>query len=232
MRFTISLVTAIASGSGALAEPTTAHPRSATISGPEITAQPLELRDLIGDPTQWYQVQTTAKPDDSLLIGLRNFTQRDGDVDTYYFECINAPYTVISGYGGCGRDDLYTSCSSNVAAGIDGDKIICTKRGSICVTYSIFDDLDATSFTPFLGCGDPGATNLELARTWTGSADNQATKPPESSSDISPTTNSGEIQSSGTADAQPTENNAGCRQGSTAHLQVWFGLLLVGALLK
>ncbi|KAH7219727.1 hypothetical protein DER44DRAFT_879588 [Fusarium oxysporum] len=232
MRFTISLFTAIASGSGALAEPTTAHPRSATISGPEITAQPLELRDLIGDPTQWYQVQTTAKPDDSLLIGLRNFTQRDGDVDTYYFECINAPYTVISGYGGCGRDDLYTSCSSNVAAGIDGDKIICTKRGSICVTYSIFDDLDATSFTPFLGCGDAGATNLELARTWTGSADNQATKPPESSSDISPTTDSGEIQSSGTADAQPTENNAGCRQGPTAHLHVWFGLLLVGALLK
>ncbi|KAM0075301.1 hypothetical protein ACKRZS_012646 [Fusarium odoratissimum] len=221
MRFTNSLITAIASGSGALAEPTTAHPRSATISGPEITAQPLELRDLIGDPTQWYQVQTTAKPDDSLLIGLRNFTQRDGDVDTF-----------ISGYGGCGRDDLYTSCSSNVAAGIDGDKIICTKRGSICVTYSVFDDLDATSFTPFLGCGDPGATNLELARTWTGSADNQATKPPESSSDISPTTNSGEIQSSGTADAQPTENNAGCRQGPTAHLQVWFGLLLVGALLK
>lgn len=105
-----------------------------------------------------------------------------------------------------------------------------TKRGSICVTYSIFDDLDATTFTPFLGCGDQGATNLELARTWTGSADAQATKPPGSTLDISPTSDSGEVQSSGTADAEPTETNAGFRKGPTAYLQVWMGLLLVGAL--
>ena len=82
MRLTISLIAAIASGSAALVEPTIAHPRSTVQSGPEITAHPLEPRDIIGDPTQWYKVQTTAEPDDSLLIGLRNFTQDNGDVDT------------------------------------------------------------------------------------------------------------------------------------------------------
>ena len=80
MRLTISLIAAIASGSAALVEPTIAHPRSRVQSGPEITA--LEPRDIIGNPTQWYKVQTTAEPDDSLLIGLRNFNQDNGDVDT------------------------------------------------------------------------------------------------------------------------------------------------------
>ncbi|KAF5234539.1 hypothetical protein FAUST_7519 [Fusarium austroamericanum] len=229
MRLIISLVAAIASGSAALVEPTIAHPRSTVQSGPETTAHPLDPRDIIGDPTQWYKVQTTAEPEDSLLIGLRNYTQDNGDVDTYYFECVNAPYTVISGYGGCGRDDLYTACSSNVAAGIDGDRVICTKRGSICVTYSIFDDLDATKFTPFLGCGDR-ATNLELARTWTGSGVAETTKASVSSSDASTTTDSSGRQSSGTADAQPTETNAGCKQGPTSYLQMFIGLLLAGAL--
>ncbi|KAJ4111448.1 hypothetical protein NW768_011801 [Fusarium equiseti] len=229
MRFTISLIAAIASSSAALVEPTIAHPRSTVPSWPEITAHPLEPRDIIGDPTQWYKVQTTAEPDDSFLVGLRNFTQDNGDVDTYYFECVNAPYTVISGYGGCGRDDLYTSCSSNVAAGIDGDRVICTKRGSICVTYSIFDDLDATTFTPFLGCGDRGATNLELARTWTGSGVPQTTKFSGSSSDIGTTTDSSGRQSSGTADAQPTETNASCKWGPT-YLQLFIGLLLAGTI--
>ncbi|KAM5361390.1 hypothetical protein ACJA88_014483 [Fusarium oxysporum] len=226
MRFTLSLITAIAGST------TLVLAKSAITSGPEATAHPLEPRDVIGDPTQWYKVQTTAEPDDSLLIGLRNFTQRNGDVDTYYFECINAPYTVISGYGGCGRDDLYTSCSSNVAAGIDGDKIICTKGGSVCVTYSIFDDLDATTFTPFLGCGDQGTTNLELARTWTSSSDAEATKPPQSSSDASLTTDSSEMQSSGTAGAQPTKDNAGYMQGPTAYFQTFIGLLLVRVLIR
>jgi hypothetical protein len=105
-----------------------------------------------------------------------------------------------------------------------------TKRGAICVTYSIFDDLDATTFTPFLGCGDRGATKLELARTWTGSGVTQATKSLGSSSDLSRTTDSGESQSSGTADAQPTETNLSCKQGPTAYLKIWIGLLLVGAL--
>ncbi|KAH7174214.1 uncharacterized protein B0J16DRAFT_403799 [Fusarium flagelliforme] len=230
MRITISLFAVIASASAALAEPTTALPKSTVQSWPEITTHPLEPRELIGDSTQWYKVQTTAEPDDSLLIGLRNFTQDNGDVDTYYFECVNAPYTVISGYGGCGRDDLYTSCSSNVAAGIDGDRVICTKRGSICVTYSIFDDLDAATFTPFLGCGDRGTTNLELARTWTGSGVTQATESSESRSDTDPTTDSSEIQSSSTTDAQPTETNAGYKQGPTAYLHMLTGLLLAIAL--
>ncbi|KAI1073181.1 hypothetical protein LB507_010829 [Fusarium sp. FIESC RH6] len=230
MRHTISLMAAIASGSAVLVEPTIAHPRSTAQSGPEITAHPLEPRDIIGNPTQWYKVQTTAEPDDSLLIGLRNFTQDNGDVDTYYFECVNSPYTVISGYGGCGRDDLYTSCSSNVAVGIDGDRVICTKRGSLCVTYSIFDDLDATTFTPFLGCGDRGATNLELARTWTGSGVTETAKASGSSADISTTTDSSWRQSSDTDDAQPTETNASCKQEPTAYLQMFIGLLLASAL--
>ncbi|RFN45630.1 hypothetical protein FIE12Z_10132 [Fusarium flagelliforme] len=231
MRIAISLFAVIASASVALAEPTTALPKSAEQSWPEITAHPLEPRELIGDPTQWYKVQTTAEPDDSLLIGLRNFTQDNGDVATNYFECVNAPYTVISGYGGCGRDDLYTSCSSNVAAGIDGDKIICTKRGSLCVTYSIFDDLDATTFTPFLGCGDRGATNLELARTWTGSGVTETTNVSRLSSDISTTTNFSGRQSSGTADAQPTETNGSYKRGPATHLRMFIGFLLAGALI-
>lgn len=82
MRFTISLIAAIAPASAALAESTTALPNSVVQSWPEITAQPLQPRNLIGDPTQWYKVQTTAEPDDSLLIGLRNFTQDNADVDT------------------------------------------------------------------------------------------------------------------------------------------------------
>lgn len=82
MRFTISLIAAIASVSAAVAESTTALPKSAVKSWPEITTHPLEPRDLIGDPTQWYKVQTTDELDDSLLIGLRNFTQDNGDVDT------------------------------------------------------------------------------------------------------------------------------------------------------
>jgi hypothetical protein len=82
MRLSISLVAAIVSGSVALAEPTIAHPKFTVQSSPEITAHPLEPRGLIGDPTPWYKVQTTAQPDDSLLIGLRPFTQDNGDVDT------------------------------------------------------------------------------------------------------------------------------------------------------
>jgi len=82
MRLTISLIAAIASGSAALVEPTIAHPKPTAQFSPEITAHPLGARDVIGDPTQWYKVQTTAEPDDSLLIGLRNFTQDNGDVDT------------------------------------------------------------------------------------------------------------------------------------------------------
>ena len=88
MRLTISLVAAIASGSAALVEPTIAHPRSTVQSGPEITAHPLEPRDIIGNPTQWYKVQPTAEPDDSPLIGLRNFTQDNGDVDTCKFNAL------------------------------------------------------------------------------------------------------------------------------------------------
>ena len=88
MRHTISLMAAIASGSAVLVEPTIAHPRSTVQSGPEITAHPLEPRDIIGNPTQWYKVQTTAEPDDSLLIGLPNFTQDNGDVDTCKFNVL------------------------------------------------------------------------------------------------------------------------------------------------
>lgn len=40
-----------------------------------------------------------------------------------YFECLTAPYTVISGHGGCGRDDVYTACSNDVAFGVDGNMI-------------------------------------------------------------------------------------------------------------
>ena len=40
-----------------------------------------------------------------------------------YFECLTAPYTVISGHGGCGRDDVYTACSNDVAYGSDGKMI-------------------------------------------------------------------------------------------------------------
>ena len=72
-----------------------------------------------------------------------------------------------------------------------------TKRGSLCVTYSIFDDLDATTFTPFLGCGDRRATNLELARTWTGSGVTVTTKLSGSSLDVSTTADSSGRQSSG-----------------------------------
>lgn len=116
---------------------------------PTATAKALKRQELIAKPTQWYKVQTTDAPSSSLLIGLGTFTLTDGGIDTCkyavesslltinipghdilsnlisdYWECLNAPFTTISGFAGCGRDDTYTSCSGNSAFGVDGDVIL------------------------------------------------------------------------------------------------------------
>lgn len=75
MRFANLVLIEIAFGFVAMAEATSAYPRITAISGSEMTTHVPEPRG-VGDPTQWYKVQTTSAPDDSHLIGLGNFTQR------------------------------------------------------------------------------------------------------------------------------------------------------------
>ena len=56
-------------------------------------------------------------------------------------------------------------------------------RGSVCHTYSIYDDLYATAYTPFICCGDQGQSISQLARTWnpdSGDASVATTTYPES----------------------------------------------------
>ena len=85
-----------------------------------------------------------------------------------------------------------------------------TKKGSLCVTYSIFEDLGATTYSPFLGCGDRGAKNFQLVRTWTGSPVVRETD----SSMPNPTAVSGDSQPRVTDDVQPTETGQSGDAGS------------------
>ena len=48
---------------------------------PTIAAREPQLEIITGDPTPWYQVQTTSAPDASYLIGLGQFTD-SGEIST------------------------------------------------------------------------------------------------------------------------------------------------------
>ncbi|RTE84493.1 hypothetical protein BHE90_000844 [Fusarium euwallaceae] len=140
--------------------------------GPAPTLPPANLveRDASSTrvSTSYYALATTQVPRDEYYVGMG----KNGTEGNYYWvSCINEPFTTISSYGGCGRDDVYTRCSGRTALGMDGGEILCDVE---CVTHRIYQDLDVTTWTPFLGCGR-GTSTMNLLRTSTSSGDQDAT---------------------------------------------------------
>ncbi|UPK94203.1 hypothetical protein LCI18_005138 [Fusarium solani-melongenae] len=140
--------------------------------GPTATLPPANLieRDTSSTrvTTSYYALATTQVPRDEYYVGMG----KNGTRGNYYWvSCISEPFTTISSYGGCGRDDVYTRCSGRTALGIDGGEVLCDVE---CVTHRIYQDLDVTTWTPFLGCGR-GTSTMNLLRTSTHSGDQDAT---------------------------------------------------------
>jgi len=131
---------------------------------PAPTPTQIEAAELIKRATtSYYSVHTTPIPDDSYSIGVgKNGTFGN----LYWLACIDRPLTVTSGFAGCGRDDVYTTCDGRVARGIDGSDVRCDLN---CVTHKIFADLDISSYTPLIGCGR-GTSVMNLVVTPTGSS--------------------------------------------------------------
>ncbi|KAK0623694.1 hypothetical protein B0T14DRAFT_565025 [Immersiella caudata] len=132
-------------------------------NGPVITTAPEPTRIAARATTSFYSFVTTPIPNNDRSIGMG--LQREGTDEYYWLYCIDEPFTVRSGFAGCGNDDVYTTCSGRVASGIDGDEIRCDQQ---CVTHKVYKDLDVTTFTPLIGCGR-GTSTMNLVRTSTGS---------------------------------------------------------------
>ncbi|KAF2261893.1 hypothetical protein CC78DRAFT_619001 [Lojkania enalia] len=144
----ISLLTILAGGYAELA--------------PTPTPPPIIARTVY-TPTEYWDYATTSIPMDDHFIGVIKVSDRD---ELWSLSCINAPLTVSAGYAGCGLDDLYTRCLGSTAYGADGDNIRC-KSGYRCISHSIYEDFtayNASSYTPFLGCGLSTAT-MDIIRT-------------------------------------------------------------------
>ncbi|KAK4450288.1 hypothetical protein QBC34DRAFT_403205 [Podospora aff. communis PSN243] len=100
----------------------------ATTSTPNPPATRIQARAT----TSFYSFVTTPIPNNDRSIGMG--LQQEGSNDYYWLYCIHEPFTVRSGFAGCGNDDVYTTCSGRVATGIDGDEIRCDQQ---CVAQSL-----------------------------------------------------------------------------------------------
>ncbi|KAK5652290.1 hypothetical protein OQA88_10638 [Cercophora sp. LCS_1] len=102
--------------------------------------------------TSFYSFVTTPIPQDEHSIGMG--LQREGTDEYYWLYCIDNPFTVRSGFAGCGNDDVYTTCSGRVASGIDGDEIrwfVCLNPGrDLALTAAAITNVSRTRFTKIL----------------------------------------------------------------------------------
>ncbi|KAG9231247.1 hypothetical protein BJ875DRAFT_126266 [Amylocarpus encephaloides] len=153
--------------STAVANPAPA-PAPAPTPAPEYTPADLARRET----TSYYSVVTTQIPADRFSIGMG---QNGTGGDYYWAYCIDQPLTVTRSFGGCGSNDVYTRCSGRTLYGLDRSNVLCDFD---CMTHKIYKDLDASSFTPFLGCaGNSRQTaGLDLLRTSTSSGTTSASK--------------------------------------------------------
>ncbi|KAJ2896126.1 hypothetical protein MKZ38_005850 [Zalerion maritima] len=192
--------------SGGLALAAVVHATPEPTPAPELpaggAAEVLERRASSLVTTSYYSLVSTEIPKDKYSIGMG---LQKADTNSYYWlYCINDAFSVSSSassivYGGCGSDDLYTSCNGKTASGIDGGEILCDLD---CVTHKVYQDLDATTYTTFIGCGR-GTSTMNLLRTSTSAGDSADTTATDEA------TATGDGETTGAAETTGVNEDAG-----------------------